>query len=105
MSDGDNLSPHKVVESVDRAGVDEAVSHPQTCLHHFLDLPLDLEDQNRHKMADRLGRRKEVAVHWCSVVEGTRVFACHTHTSKASSIPSSVTPSLFSWEAATFSDR
>ena len=66
VSDGDNLSPHKVVESVDRAGVDEAVSHPQTCLHHFLDLPLDLEDQDtKWQIGDR---GQMVSVHWCPVV-------------------------------------
>ena len=45
MSDSDDLSSHKVVEPVDRAGVDEAVSHPQSCLYHLLDLSLDLQEQ------------------------------------------------------------
>ena len=39
---GDDLSPDVVVESVDGAGVDEAVSHPDARLHHLLDLPKHL---------------------------------------------------------------
>ena len=45
---GDDLSSYKVVESVDRAGVDETVSYPDPCLHHLLDLPLDLHTHSLH---------------------------------------------------------
>lgn len=43
VSNGDNLSSNKVVESVDRAGVNETVSHPETRLYHFLNLAQDLQ--------------------------------------------------------------
>ena len=43
MGNGDYLSSHKVVQSVDRAGVDEAVSNPQPCLHNLLNFTQDLE--------------------------------------------------------------
>ncbi len=45
VSNCDNLSSNKVVESVDWAGVYETVSHPQTSLYHFLDLSQDLHTQ------------------------------------------------------------
>merc|ERR1719419_1482122 len=43
VSNSDNLSSYIVVESVDRAGVDETVSDPESSFHDFLDLSLDLE--------------------------------------------------------------
>ena len=43
MSNGDNLSSHVVVESVDAVCVDETVSHPQTGLHHLLYLSYHLQ--------------------------------------------------------------
>ncbi len=46
VSNSDNLSSNKVVESVDWAGVYETVSHPQTSLYHFLDLSQDLQHTN-----------------------------------------------------------
>lgn len=42
VSNGDDLSSNIVVESVERAGEDEAVSHPNPRLHHLWDLPQDL---------------------------------------------------------------
>lgn len=42
VSNGDDLSSDIVVESVERAGEDEAVSHPNPRLHHLWDLPQDL---------------------------------------------------------------
>lgn len=52
VSDGDDLSSDIVVQSVKRAGVDEAVSHPNPRLHHLRDLPQHLgsrKKQERHK--------------------------------------------------------
>ena len=39
MSDGDDLSPHVVVESVDTVGVDETVPDPAASVDHLLRLP------------------------------------------------------------------
>lgn len=47
MSNSDDLSSYIVVESVHRAGVDEAVSYPESSLHNLLDLPLDLDIKNK----------------------------------------------------------
>ena len=50
MRDGDNLSSHIVVESVDRVGVNEAVTHPETCPHHLLHLTHHLRERRRNKI-------------------------------------------------------
>lgn len=42
MCNCDNLSSNVIVESVYRAGVDEAVSNPEPSLDNLLDLSLDL---------------------------------------------------------------
>lgn len=47
MSNGDDLSSYIVVQSVHRAGVDEAVSYPESSLHNLLDLSLDLDIKNK----------------------------------------------------------
>jgi hypothetical protein len=54
VSNSDDLSSYEVVEPVDRAGVDEAVSNPEPCLHYLLDFSLHLQekgDQSRLRMA------------------------------------------------------
>lgn len=51
VSNGDYLSSYIIAESVNRAGVDEAVSHPNPCLYHLLDLPQHLT--SRKKRTDR----------------------------------------------------
>ena len=38
MSDCDNLTAHVIIETVNRVGVDEAVSNPQSSLNDFLNL-------------------------------------------------------------------
>lgn len=50
MSNSDDLSSYIVVESVHRAGVDEAVSNPESSLHNLLDLSLDLDIRNTKNM-------------------------------------------------------
>lgn len=47
VSDSDNLSSYIIVESVHRAGVDEAVPYPQPSLYNLLDLSLDLDIRNK----------------------------------------------------------
>lgn len=47
MSNGDYLSSYIIAESVNRAGVDEAVSHPNPCLYHLLDLPQHLTSRKK----------------------------------------------------------
>lgn len=50
VSNGDDLSSDIVVESVDRAGVNEAVSHPKPGLYHLLDLSQHLTMTNTKEM-------------------------------------------------------
>lgn len=47
VSDSDNLSSYVIVESVHRAGVDEAIPYPQPSLYNLLDLSLDLDIRNK----------------------------------------------------------
>lgn len=62
VSDGDYLSSDEVVEPVDGAGVDEAVSHPQTCLYDLLDLTLDLHTHTHaHKVVSVLFTSESLA--------------------------------------------
>lgn len=44
MSDSDNLSSDIVVEPVHRAGIDEAVTNPESRFHNLLNLSLHLKD-------------------------------------------------------------
>lgn len=49
MSNSDDLSSYIVVESVHRAGINEAVSNPESSLHNLLDLALDLDIKKENK--------------------------------------------------------
>lgn len=53
VSNSDNLSAYIVVQSVHRAGVDEAVSYPESSLHNLLDLSLDLDIKNKDMKGDK----------------------------------------------------
>lgn len=46
VSNSDDLSSYIIVETVHRAGIDEAVSYPESSLHNLLDLALDLDIKN-----------------------------------------------------------
>lgn len=118
VSNGDYLSSYIIVESVNRVGVDEAVSHPNACLYHLFNLP------------QHLASRKQTEKQWINDLqiqhepnqESTRksnlnlntpdhnsvsayLYKKNALTSKAASIPSSVINSSDSWAADTRSCR
>lgn len=60
VSNSDYLSSYIVVESVNRASVNETVPNPESSLHNLLDLSLDLDMDNKQTNKQKEIKTKNV---------------------------------------------